>query len=80
MRKWRFYRSVFLLPALLLTGCGFESAGMRVGVLVLIPFLLLLGVLWLLHRRPSRDDEEDWEAERFPDSDDDDDNENHYLM
>lgn len=78
MSSWRLLQIVFLLPVLLLTGCGFESTAMRVGVLVLVPFLLLVVVLWLLHRRPSGD-EEDWEAERFPDSDDDD-NENHYLM
>lgn len=78
MNSWRFLQSVFLLPVFLLTGCGFESAGMRISVLVLVPFLLLVGVLWLLHRRPS-EEEEDWEAERFPDNDDDD-NENHYLM
>lgn len=72
-------RTLLLLPTLLLSGCGLEDVKLRVGVLVLLPFLLLIGVLWLLHRRPG-DEEQEWEKNPFPDCDDDDDDENHYLM
>lgn len=79
MLRTRLYRVVLLLPVLLLSGCSFETAKLRVGVLVLIPFLLLIGVLWWLNRRPGGEDE-DWDKQRFPDTDDDDDNEDHFLM
>lgn len=61
-----------LLP---LAGC-MQRTGPRIGLLVLIPFLLVLGVLWLLNRHRG---EESWEEEHFPD-DDDDENEDHHLM
>lgn len=70
--------SLSLLP-LSLGGCSLDHAGLRVGVLVLVPFLLLIGVLWFLNRRPGGT-EEDWDSERYPDCDDDDDNEDHFLM
>jgi len=78
MGRLRRLQYVFLFPVLLLSGCGFDSSKVRVGVLVLIPFLLVMAVLWLLHRRPGKEDE-DWEEGHLPDSDDDD-NEDHYLM
>lgn len=78
MSRLRFLQYGLLFPVLLLSGCGFESTKLRVGVLVLIPFLLVMAVLWLLHRRPDKGDE-DWQEGRLPDSDDDD-NEDHYLM
>lgn len=62
-------------PLLLLAGC-MERAGSRIGMLVLLPFLLVLVVLWLLNRNRG---EESWEEEHFPD-DDDDENEDHHLM
>jgi hypothetical protein len=67
---------LLLLLGLPLAGCSLDHPGLRVGVLVLVPFLLLIGVLWMLNRRPG--EEEDWGKEHFPDSDDDD--EDHYLM
>lgn len=70
-------RLLLLFPVILLSGCSFETAKLRVGVLVLVPFLLLIGVMWFLNRRP--DEEDDWEKDHFPDSDDDDD-EDHFLM
>lgn len=72
-------RLLMLTPVLLLSGCAFDTGRLRVGVLVLVPFLLLIGVLWILNRRPGGE-EEDWEKQRFPDSDDDDDKEDHFLM
>jgi len=75
----RFYRFLLLFPVLLLSGCSFETAKLRVGALVLVPFLLLIGVLWFLNRRPG-DEDDDWDKQRFPDTDDDDDNEDHFLM
>ena len=79
MFKLIFSRLFLLLPVLLLSGCSFESAKLRVGVLVLVPFLLLVGVLWFLNRR-SGGGEDDWDKEHFPDADKDDDNEDHFLM
>lgn len=78
MRNSRLFRPLSLLPVLLLSGCAFESRQIFISVLVLVPFLLVIGVLWLLHRRPGTDDE--WEQERLPDCDDDDDSEDHFLM
>ncbi|MGM0593878.1 MAG: hypothetical protein ACQETD_05010 [Pseudomonadota bacterium] len=72
------YKWVLLLTLLSLSGCGLDEVKGRVGLLVLVPFLLLMGVLWWLHRRPG-EQEQDWEERPFPDCDDDDD-ENHYLM
>lgn len=66
-----------MLPlALLLSGC-MEHAATRIGSLVLLPFLLVMVILWLLNR--GRSGEEPWEEEHFPDSDDDE-NEDHHLM
>lgn len=77
MSKMKRTRTLLLLVLPLLTsGCSLDSAGLRIGVLVLVPFLLLIGVLWMLNRHPA--EEEDWGKEHFPDSDDDD--EDHYLM
>lgn len=78
MSRLKVIRLLLLFPVLLLSGCAFETAKIRVGVLVLVPFLLLIGVLWFLNRRPGSG--EDWEQEHFPDADDDDDNEDHFLM
>lgn len=61
--------------ALLLSGC-LDSAGARVGLLSLLPFLLIFVGLWWLNRRRG---EEQWDEEHFPDVDDDV-NEDHHLM
>lgn len=74
----RLLRLLLLLPVLLLAGCTMEPARLRIGALVLVPFLLLIGVLWFLNRRPGGGD--DWDQEHFPDADDDEDNEDHFLM
>lgn len=58
-----------------LCGC-MGQADTRVGWLVLLPFVLVLGLLWLLNRHRG---EEPWEEKHFPDQDDDD-NEDHHLM
>lgn len=79
MNRMRLLRLLMLSPVMLLGGCGFESGRWRVGVLVLIPFLLIIGVLWLLHRRPSPE-EDDWQEGRLPDADEDDDKDDHFLM
>jgi hypothetical protein len=60
---------------LLLSGC-LEQPSSLIGWLVLLPFLLVLVVLWLLNRNRA---EESWEEEHFPDEDDDED-EDHHLM
>jgi hypothetical protein len=78
MFKSTLSRVLLILPVLLLSGCEMGTAKLRVGVLVLVPFLLLIAVLWLLNRRSAGED--DWEQEHFPDADDDDDNEDHFLM
>ncbi len=69
--------SVFLRlsPTLMLSGC-MEQTSSLVGVLVLLPFLLVMVILWLLNRNRG---EEPWEDEHFPDEDEDD-NEDHHLM
>ena len=61
--------------ALLLSGC-MEQAFSLVSILVLLPFLLVMVILWLLNRNRG---EESWEEEHFPDEDDDE-NEDHHLM
>lgn len=68
-----------LLPlVLLLTGCDMQSNAFRIGLLVLVPFVLIVGVfLWLSLRRDGGED--NWEKQHFPDQDDDD-NEDHFLM
>jgi len=68
---------VFLLLSitLLLSGC-FEQTSSLVEWLVLLPFLLVMLVLWVLNRNRG---EESWDEEHFPDEDDDD-NEDHHLM
>ena len=43
---------------------------------MLLPFLLVMLVLWVLNRNRG---EESWDEEHFPDEDDDD-NEDHHLM
>lgn len=70
-------RLLLIVSVLLLSGCSFETAKLRVGVLVLVPFILVIAVMWFLNRRP--DGEDDWEKDHFPDCDDDDD-EDHFLM
>ncbi len=47
-----------------------------IGMLVLLPFLLVMVILWLLNRNR---DVESWDEEHFPDEDDDE-NEDHHLM
>lgn len=47
-----------------------------ISLLVLLPFLLVMVILWLLNRNR---EEEHWEDEHFPDENDDD-NEDHHLM
>lgn len=79
MSRLKVIRLLLLFPVLLLSGCALETAKIRVGVLVLVPFMLLIGVLWFLNRR-SGSEKEDWEQEYFPDADDEDDNEDHFLM
>ena len=68
---------VFLLLSitLLLSGCSEQTLSL-VEWLVLLPFLLVMLVLWVLNRNRG---EESWDEEHFPDEDDDD-NENHHLM
>ena len=66
---------LLLSTTLLLAGC-LEQAGSRLGMLVLVPFLLVMVVLWLLNRNRG---EEAWEEEHFPDVEEDE-NENHHLM
>lgn len=68
---------VFLLLSitLLLSGCS-EQTSSLVEWLVLLPFLLVMLVLWVLNRNRG---EESWDEEHFPDEDDDD-NEDHHLM
>ena len=67
-----------LLPfVLLLTGCDIQSSSLRIGLLVLVPFLLIMGVFWWLNLRSVGKD--NWDEEHFPDQDDDDD-EDHFLM
>jgi len=67
-----------LMPSVLLTGgCALNESGARIGLLVLVPFLLILAVFWWLNRRSGEED--DWEKDHFPDQDDDD-NEDHFLM
>lgn len=68
-------RLLVILLSLLLSGC-IEQTGLRIGLLVLLPFLLVMGVLWLLNRQR---EEEHWEEEHFPD-DEEDENEDHHLM
>lgn len=68
--------TLLLLFPLMLSGCNMGNPAFRVGTLVLLPALLLIGVLWLLNRRGG---EEKWDEDHYPDADDDDD-ENHYLM
>jgi len=68
---------VLMLSVLLTGGCTLNESGARIGLLVLVPFLLILGVFWWLNRRSSEDD--DWDKEHFPDQDDSDD-EDHFLM
>lgn len=76
MHKWlRIILFVALSP--LLTACAFDQTRLRIGILVLVPALLVIGVLWLLNQRGG---EENWEEERFPDSDEDDQHEDHHLM
>lgn len=66
-----------LLPMLfLLTGCNLQSSELRIGLLVLVPFLLIISAFWWLNRRGA---EENWEEKHFPDQEDDDD-EDHFLM
>lgn len=63
---------------LLLSGCDMQSSVWRIGLLVLVPFVLIAGVfLWLNLRRGRVD--ESWEKQHFPDQDDDD-KEDHFLM
>ena len=68
---------IFLLfsMTLMLGGC-LEQTSSLIGMLVLLPFLLVMVVLWLLNRNRG---EESWDEEHFPDEDDDD-NEDHHLM
>ena len=47
-----------------------------IGMLVLLPFLLIVLILWLLNRNR---DEVSWQEEHFPDEADDED-EDHHLM
>lgn len=66
-----------LLPlVLLIAGCNLQSSELRVGLLVLVPFLLIIGAFWWLNQRGA---EENWEKKHFPDQEDDDD-EDHFLM
>lgn len=67
---------LLLTQTLLLSGC-MERAASRIGALVLLPFLLVMVILWLLNRNRG---EEPWEEEHFPDRDEDDENEDHHLM
>jgi hypothetical protein len=69
-------RIVLLLSiSLLLSGC-LEQTAPRIGLLVLLPFLLVIAVLWLLNRNRG---EEPWDEEHFPDEEEDE-NEDHHLM
>lgn len=69
-------KGIFLLVlSLSLTACV-ERTASRIGLLVLLPFLLVMAVLWLLNRHR---EEESWEEAHFPDEDDDED-EDHHLM
>lgn len=68
---------VLMLITLLLNGCKMSDPAFRIGTLVLLPSLLLIGVLLFLYRRGGEDK---WKDEHYPDADDDDDDENHYLM
>lgn len=70
-------RWVCLLPTLLLlSGCEMQSSMWRVSILVLVPFVLIIGGLWWLNRGGA---EESWEEQHFPDKEDDDE-EDHFLM
>lgn len=69
--------AVLMLLLLLLTGCNMGDPAFRIGALVLLPTLVLIGVLWMLNRRGGEDK---WEEDHYPDADDDDDDETHYLM
>jgi hypothetical protein len=61
---------------LLLSGCNLQGSELRIGLLVLVPFLLIIGAFWWLNQRGA---EQNWEEEHFPDQEDDDD-EDHFLM
>ncbi len=73
------FRWYGILPlVLLLTGCDLQSSMLRIGLLVLVPFVLIIGAfMWLSLRGGGV--EENWEKQHFPDQDDDDD-EDHFLM
>ena len=60
---------------MLLSGCSEQTLSL-VEWLVLLPFLLVMLVLWVLNRNRG---EESWDEEHFPDEDDDE-NEDHHLM
>ncbi len=66
-----------ILPlVLLLAGCDLQSSTLRIGLLVLVPFVLIIGAFMWLNLRGSGVDE-NWEKQHFPDQDDDED---HFLM
>jgi hypothetical protein len=69
------WTSLFLL-LLLLSGCNLQGSELRIGLLVLVPFLLIIGAFWWLNQHGA---EENWEDKHFPDQEDDDD-EDHFLM
>jgi len=72
------FRWYGLLPFLfLLAGCDMQNSGLRIGLLVLVPFVLIMGVFWWLNLRSVG--KENWNEQHFPDQEDDDD-EDHFLM
>jgi len=77
MKKNLSYWGVLLTLLPLLSACTLQDTKIRIGVLVLFPALLVIGVLWLLNRR---DGEEKWDDQHFPDTDEDDKKEDHHLM
>lgn len=60
---------ILLAMVPMLTACGMENAGVRIGVLVLMPIVLVIILLWFLFGRGG---EETWEQKRLPDDEDDD--------